>query len=242
MEKLPPIPSPPGTAFREFRVKVVPALAFVVVLGFTVWMWRHQAGPTNLVGEVEMRRAVLTSVQPGRVARLLVEPLQAVTNNQPVVELVPADLSPVEAEASPGQARPEPIRHQLHPVILTSPIDGFVSVIHRQPGENTVAGEPLVTISASRGQHIVAFIRQPVEQIPATNQVVEVRSRAVGRDAGIARVLRVGRQMELILPELLPVKPAGNQTPEYGLPLLVSLPEGFAAVPGEILDLRLVSP
>lgn len=373
MEKLPPIPSPPGTAFREFRVNVLPALAFLVVLGVTVWLWGVQVGPTNLVGEVEMRRAVLTSVHPGRVARLLVAPLQPVTNNQPVVELVPspADLRFLEAQASLGRTRLEQIRlavepkirrennrinftqlrldwlservglaaaearlayheaeherrlslytaslqgtngfgvtseselqiakrdldalraeiaqrrvlvqeiaasidtlepedrrideqlpksvamvleteeqalqlvnERLQPVLLTSPLDGFVSLIHRQPGENTLAGEPLVTISASRAEHIIAFVRQPVEDLPATNQVVEIRTRSTRRQAAVARVLRVGTQMEPILPELLPLKPAGNQVVEYGLPLLVSLPEGFRAIPGEVLDLRLVS-
>lgn len=373
MEKLPPIPTPPGTAFREFRVNVVPALAFLVVLGFTAWMWRVQVGPTNLVGEVEMRRAVLSSVHPGRVARVLVAPLQTVTNNQPVVELTPspADLLFLEAQASLGRTRLEQIRlaveprirrennrinstqlrldwlservglaeaearlayheaelerrlrlytaslqgtnsfgvtseaelqvaqrdldalraeisqrrvlvqeiaasidalepedrrideqlpksaamaleaeeqsirlvnERLQPVLLTSPLDGFVSLIHHQIGENTLAGEPLVTISASRAEHIIAFVRQPVEDLPATNQVVEVRTRSARRGGAVARVLRVGTQMEPILPELLPLKPAGNQTIEYGLPLLVSLPEGFPAIPGEILDLRFVS-
>ncbi|MFM7100719.1 MAG: HlyD family secretion protein [Verrucomicrobiota bacterium] len=370
MENLPPIPSPPGTAFREFRVNVLPALAFLVVLGFTVWLWRNQVGPANLVGEVEMRRAVLTSVQPGRVMRVLVEPLQAVTNSQPVVEMVPADLKFLEAQASLGQARLDQIRlavdpkirrennrinftqlrldwlservdlaaaearlayyeaehdrrlrlytaslrgtngfgvtseadlqiaqrdldalraeivqrrllveeisetigtlepedrrideqlpkavamaleaeeralalvnEQLKPVLLTSPMDGFVSAIHRLPGENAVAGEPLVTISASRAQHIVAYLRQPVEEVPAADQGVEVRTRSVRREAAVGRVVRVGRQLEPILPELLPPRPSSSAAPEYGLPLLVSLPEGLTALPGEIVDLRLV--
>ena len=35
MEKLPRIPSPPGTAFREIRARYVPFLAFACVMAAT---------------------------------------------------------------------------------------------------------------------------------------------------------------------------------------------------------------
>ena len=57
MEKLPQIPSPPGTAFREFRITVMPFLTFAAVLAATVILWRQYVGPSSMVGEVLRARA-----------------------------------------------------------------------------------------------------------------------------------------------------------------------------------------
>jgi multidrug resistance efflux pump len=129
---------------------------------------------------------------------------------------------------------------RLVPVSLVAPIDGVVSVVHRRGGENVLPGEPIVTVSALRGDRVVAFLRQPLNEEPTTNTVVEVRSRSLKRNFGQGRVVAVGSQMEPIFPELV----SGRTTPnavEYGLPVLVSLPPEVAARPGEIVDLRSIA-
>jgi hypothetical protein len=126
---------------------------------------------------------------------------------------------------------------QLAPVSLTAPIDAVVSIVHRRGGENVLAGEPIVTLSALRGDRVVAFLRQPLNLEPTTNTLVEVRSRSLERAIGQGRVVAVGTQMEPILPQLLPGRSNPN-VPEYGLPILVSLPPEVPARPGEIVDLR----
>ncbi len=45
MDKLPRIPSPPGTVWREFRVTVMPYIVFAAVLGLTAVTWRSDVGP-----------------------------------------------------------------------------------------------------------------------------------------------------------------------------------------------------
>jgi len=367
-ERLPRIPSPPGTAFREFRVRFLPAIAFAAVLSGTVVTWQSYVAPSNWVGEVETVRSVVSSTQPGRLAELAVGHLQQVSAGDVLARVLPADAELVDAQVSLTRARmmflregvdarvrqqnnrinftqlkldwldqkvevatqrarlnqleaevvrakkavegvstggtaatpfgsvadlqlaeanygaalaetaereklvqeieatmaqlapdevklnediPQALRSavavqeqelrmleaRLAPVSLVAPIDGVVSVVHRRGGENVLPGEPIVTISALRGDRVVAFLRQPLNEEPTTNMVVEVRSRSLKRNFGQGRVVAIGSQMEPILPELLPGKTTPNVL-EYGLPVLVSLPPEVAARPGEIVDLR----
>ena len=80
---------------------------------------------------------------------------------------------------------------------------------------------------------------------------VEVRARGGQREVGVGEVLRVGSQLEPISASMLP-RPAGNSMGsgsgsgsgpvETGLPVLVSLPSNLALYPGEVVDLRVLTP
>ncbi len=368
-EKLPVIPSPAGTAFREFRIRFLPAIAFASVLTLTVVTWQNYVAPSNLVGEVESIRSVITSTQPGRLAELTVSHLQQVRAGDLIARVMPSDPQLVDVQVSLTRARMGFLREgvdarvrqqnnrlnfaqlkldwldqrvelaarkarlgqleaellrsrramegvgtgpdgktipfgsvaelqlaeanynsavaetserekliseiestmnqlapddaklsedipnalksavavqeqelklleaRLAPVSLTAPMDSVVSVVHRRGGENVLAGEPIVTLSAVRGDRVVAFLRQPLNLEPTTNTLVEVRSRSLDRSIGQGRVLAVGTQMEPIYQQLIPGR-ANPGAPEYGLPILVSLPMEVKAHPGEIVDLR----
>ncbi|HTH46776.1 MAG TPA: hypothetical protein VMB21_04645 [Candidatus Limnocylindria bacterium] len=125
---------------------------------------------------------------------------------------------------------------ELAPVTFTAPMDAFVSSITHREGENVTAGEPIMVLSAINSERIIAYLRQPMTTEPHVDQAVEIRARSHRRDLAQGRILSVGGQMETILPELLPAKPV-NGAPEFGLPILVSLPPGFKVLPGEIVDL-----
>lgn len=139
------------------------------------------------------------------------------------------------------------IESQMMPVELLAPFDGVVSVVHRWSGETVQAGEPILTVSQEKPTRVVAFVRQPVHLQARTGMKVEVRSRAGNREAGIGEVIRVGSQLEPIFPGLLPRNASassgsGGVTAENGLPILVSLPGNLSVYPGEIIDLRVVTP
>ena len=367
MERLPPIPSPPGTAFREFRVNIAPVLVFSLLFGLTAFLWRSYVGPAALVGEAEVRRSLVTSTQPGRIARLLVASLEKVDAGQPVAEVLHADPRMLQAQAELSRARLEFVRSgieprlrrdnnqinylnlrldwmrdrvdlatlkaqlafhefeyervkrlqgtnttgfpissifdlqvaerdlaalrariaeqgqlvdqmgesmshldpalaeedddlsgsvkaalaveeqalvsiedQLRPIPLTAPMGGFISVVHRRDGENVLAGEPILTISADRAEHIIAYVRQPFTTEPSPGQRLTLRSRGRGGQAAEAQVVRIGSHLEPILPELIPLRPGGSSTVEYGLPILVNIPDGFRILPGEMVDLHLL--
>ena len=364
MEMLPPIPSPPGTAFREFRITVLPFITFTVVLGLTIFTWLGYVGPGSLVGEVQTTRSIVSSTLPARISVLKVRLLDPVTAGQPVVEIVTADPRLIESQVALSRARLEYVRvsvepklrkennliayvklrldwlheradlasqraqlvfwegeverlrqlaritnstpyisvsdleraesqaaslrgavtelstlvretstsmehfdpeekklddeipaaiqaaivveqraldaieTQLHPVTLLAPIDGIVSAVNRNAGESVLAGDPIVTISAAKSERILAFVRQPLRIEVHPGMAVEVRARSFPREIHEGKVLRVGNQMEAILPELLPPRMGGGTITEYGRPILVSVPGGLHILPGEIVDLR----
>jgi len=117
MEKLPPIPSPPGTAFREFRIGILPYLVFLGAVGLTIYSWKNYVGPSALIGEVQMLRSVVSATQPSRLTQLKVSLLDRVTVGQPLAELVAADPRYLEAQASLSRARLEFVRVQIEPKI-----------------------------------------------------------------------------------------------------------------------------
>ena len=364
MEKLPPIPSPPGTVWREFRVRGLPVVVFLLVLSVTVVTWRNYIGPSTLVGEVESIRASVGAPQAGRVVQLSVHAMERVSKgqvlgmvatadprvlqanlavirariellrtspvpelriennrvnyeglrltwmqnrvnlaiarsklffvegeykraqelfNQPgsglvsqsqldqaksnldsvraqiaeqtkVIEETDAAVAAVRPAALPSSTNGEPsavraaafveeknielAEAQLAPVPLLSPIDGIISAVLHREGESIPAGEPVLTVSALSADRIIAFIRQPLNFEARKDLPVEVRARSVHRTLGTGRILAVGTQLEPILGQLLPIRPGGGSTVEYGLPILVSIPPGLKILPGEIVDLR----
>jgi len=367
MDKMPVIPSPPGTTFREFRHGVLPYLVFATVLVATVLFWRQYVGPSAWVGEVQMIRSQVTAPQDSRISKLLVGPLDRVIAGQPVVEIVAVDPKYIEAQSALTRARLEFLRltvepklrkeailinysqlrldwlrqrvelagmraqlaffeaeadrmtrlarltnatpfvsvqelqaaerdlgtlksrieeqqvgvdlverllaklgsdeqrleeddefpasvraalgveqraleaieAQLQPRMLVAPMDGFVSGVLRNPGESVVSGEPILTISGTRAERIVAYMRQPLRVQPQVGMMIEVRARSFSRVAALAEVLNVGGQMEPILPELMPPRAGANSLVEYGLPVVIGVPAELSLVPGEIVDLRL---
>jgi multidrug resistance efflux pump len=134
----------------------------------------------------------------------------------------------------------EALEAQLRPVTLLAPMDGFVSLINRRTGENVQAGEPILTISSGRSNQIIAYLRLPFHHVPEAGQVVEVRSRPLAKGKALSEIVRVGNQLEPVLPELLPRRP-NNQLIEYGLPVLVQLPPQLPLVPGELVDIHWVN-
>jgi multidrug resistance efflux pump len=141
------------------------------------------------------------------------------------------------------------LESQMMPIDLVAPFDGMVSVVHRWSGETIQAGEPILTVSQEKPSRVVSFIRQPIQVQTQPGMKVEVRARGGKREIGVGEVLRVGSQLEPISPSLLPRTsgmPAGGNsggsTIENGLPVLVSLPANLTLYPGEVVDLRVVTP
>lgn len=113
--KLPPIPSPPGTAFREFRINVMPALVFGAVLAATAYVWRGYVGPSTWVGEAESSRAIVSCPQSGRVVQLKVGPLQKVSAGEPLVQILTTDPRILEAQLALSKARIDFVRFTVDP-------------------------------------------------------------------------------------------------------------------------------
>lgn len=125
------------------------------------------------------------------------------------------------------------------PVILYAPIDGVISQIYRQAGENISDGVSVLLIEAAKPERIVAYLRQPVSFEPKVGDAVEVRTRSLKRQIGRSQINHVGAQFEPITNVLATMRP-GSVT-DYGLPIEISLPPGLNVLPGEIVDVSIVA-
>lgn len=122
------------------------------------------------------------------------------------------------------------------PRILVAPIAGRVSAIIKRAGEKVVRGEPILTISAPTSDRVIGYIRQPVNTVPTTNDLVKVRTRSQRRLIADCKIVHVGPSMEPINPALLSMD---VQHAEMGLPILVALPSQVRLIPGEFVDLSI---
>ncbi len=126
----------------------------------------------------------------------------------------------------------------MEPVTLVAPMDGMVSMVCHQAGENVTDREPLLTIVGSQPERIVAYLRQPISFEPKVGDQVVVRTRNQQRVASLAQINNVGLQFEAITNALAMVRPGGLT--DFGLPVEISLPPGLKVRPGELVDLSVV--
>lgn len=133
-------------------------------------------------------------------------------------------------------AKEKELSMMLEPLPMTAPRSGVVSTVFKRNGEKILRGEPILIISSTKGEHIIAYLRQPVTKVPAVNDKVDIHTRSRQRVHAEGQVLMVGAQMELINPTLLSMD---SNYVELGLPVLISLPPGLNVRPGEPVDLHI---
>jgi len=127
----------------------------------------------------------------------------------------------------------------LSPRVVRAPIDGIVSTIFHRAGEAVNAGQPIVAIATLSPARIVGYLRPPLSTRPAVGTEVQVRTRGWRREAGRAKVLEVGTQLESVPATLL--GPINFANIVQGLPVDISLPANLTILPGELVDITLPS-
>jgi multidrug resistance efflux pump len=133
-------------------------------------------------------------------------------------------------------AQQEALSLQNKPINLKAPVDGMVSLIFKQPGEKLVRGTPILTLSPLTSTRIIGHLRQPINRVPTTNDLVVIRSRSSPHRTASAAILKIGTQLEPINPFL--ISPDGIRQ-EIGLPILVAIPPELQLRPGEYVDLSI---
>lgn len=127
--------------------------------------------------------------------------------------------------------------HQAGDTLLRAPISGLVTKVPLPNGANIRAGDSLITISSEQPEHIIGFVRQPIAFEPKEGDQVVVRTRRNNRQAGEARIIKVGARLEFFTQSL---RVRGfDSSQERGLPVLISLPPGLSLHPGELVDLAI---
>jgi multidrug resistance efflux pump len=117
---------------------------------------------------------------------------------------------------------------------ITAPVSGTVSKVHLRPGQLARAGDPIMEISADGAGYVVSYLREEQQYIqPAPAMPVEVRPRNNPKHVVRATVDTVGAQVEAV-----PARQLRDQrTPEWGLPVRVTIPPDADLLPGEIVNL-----
>ena len=111
-EPLPPIPVPPALRWREFRVRFLPVLLFMLAVGGVALIWERNVSAPMFVGAVEGRSAHVASPYAAKILRLNVDRFQTVTKGTPLAVLEPTDpriaLSVVQSELDILRAKLDP--------------------------------------------------------------------------------------------------------------------------------------
>ncbi|MCP5516407.1 MAG: hypothetical protein H7A45_04015 [Verrucomicrobiales bacterium] len=159
----------------------------------------------------------------------------------------------LDAELALQESRIRLAEAELQPLTLTAPMDGVVSMIYCRAGENILAGELVLTITATQADRIHAFVMPPWRERPQVGMTLEVVRRSLRRETALAQVTHVGEHLDAVPANLLTLvnsrglgldnlapTDAGGQPVELGLPVLLTLPPELGLLPGEMVDLRWV--
>lgn len=120
---------------------------------------------------------------------------------------------------------------KLDSLEIKSPISGTVTQIHARPGQYIQAGHPILEVASERGTSIVAFIRAEQQILPREGMEVEVRTASDPYHAHAAKVESVAGQYDSVPTRLL----RDPKTPEWGIPVRVTLPQDVSVRPGELV-------
>ena len=354
---LAPIPIPLRRRWREFRIRVLPAVTFFVAGAVAVSIWRSQLGAPTLEGQADAVVAAVSSPEAGSLTQLRVARFQSVREGEAVAVILPnasgAPLTLIRAEIELLRARLDPVlgrqqnatdserlrlewlvqradlaearvelaraenaltrdetlfksqvisadlydaslkardglqavvtekqrlvdeiqqgldrlrglgetepstsaadatialfklqetrlkalEQSLQVITLFAPIDGMVSAVHHQTGENITDGDPIVSIAATKSTQIIGYLRQPFPVEPHVGMAVEVRTRSRPQRVASAQVAHIGAQMEQMTNGMMLAR---NDRPlEFGLPIAFGLPAELNLRPGEVVDLVL---
>ena len=97
-ESLPPIPTPAGQRWREFRIRALPLLVFVCILAALFLTWSTYIQPVSIVGLVETNVVNVLTTQPGLLNDLVLNRFDEVTKGQIIGTVAPFDEEQINAE------------------------------------------------------------------------------------------------------------------------------------------------
>jgi multidrug resistance efflux pump len=135
-------------------------------------------------------------------------------------------------------------------VELKSPIDGMVIPIsvretdaaHQRPGEQVLrrtgevvrAGDAILAVAQTAPTEIVAYVNEQQLGLLKEKTPVELVKTTTPAQITRSQVQRIGPTMEL-MPQRLWRSP---NIPQWGRPVLIDIPPGFALIPGEVVGIR----
>ncbi|HTG45666.1 MAG TPA: HlyD family efflux transporter periplasmic adaptor subunit, partial [Verrucomicrobiae bacterium] len=127
------------------------------------------------------------------------------------------------------------------PLLIEAPISGVITEVLRRPGENVMAGDPILTISSKQSDRIVGYLRAPLALQPKPGMIVQIRARNASRTQADARISGVGAGFQIITNQAL-LRLSG--VVEMGLPVAITIPDALKdqLLPGELADITIQQP
>jgi multidrug resistance efflux pump len=125
MDPLPTIPTPASMYWREFRIRFLPVIAFIGIVGTVVVLWRNAGISSYLAGVAEGVRSTVTSPQVGVLHQLNVQPYQMVQAGDPIAIILPKDP---RVEMDLIQSQIQLARLRLQPSVAEQNAMNFESV------------------------------------------------------------------------------------------------------------------
>jgi multidrug resistance efflux pump len=166
------------------------------------------------------------------------EKQSAETRLHQLPKFLPADvakeLAPIAAATQVEQAKIHEVEVAINRLVIRAPahFHGMICAINRWPQTAVRAGDSIVTLGSDERRYIVSYVRQEQHVDPKVGMDVDVRKRAAISPTVRAVVEQVGPQLELIPLHLC----RDPKFPEWGLPVRITLPEGFPGHPGELFE------
>jgi len=151
---------------------------------------------------------------------------------------VPTLLQPLMKNINVQQARIQQISERRKLLALRAPLSGKVSRIFHRTGETVLSGDPLMSITDSQSERVLAYVDEQAAHSMQVGSGVEVSSRDRPKRIVTANILRVNSRIEEF-----PIRLRRNPLlPQWGLSILVgNIPAGVF-YPGEVLNVRIMSP
>lgn len=144
-------------------------------------------------------------------------------------------LAPIRQALNVQEALISGIKQRRAMLVLTAPVSGQISRIFHHPGETVLAGDPILAMTDTSSQRVLAYVDE--RSAGQIQEGSEVRLQSQGRPERIAtaRVARAGTAFQE-LPISLRLTPI---LPEWGFPVLIGdIPRGVF-LPGERLSVRI---
>lgn len=213
------VPIPWKVHWQRSRYQIVPIVMVVASVLLAVRLWQRQNLRVAGVGEVSAVEARVLSPSEGVLSPVEGKRLalyESVVAGQPVAAL----------RKWPGNGPDAAV-----PVV--APISGKIVSVNRVVGQTVRAGDVVMVIAAERGQYVMTYVPPESGLRLEAGMAVDVRLRGSGRKRAVARVERVGPQIEPMPAHQV----RAPRSKDWGLPAILALPPGFDARPGELVDL-----
>ncbi|MFO1496969.1 MAG: biotin/lipoyl-binding protein [Verrucomicrobiota bacterium] len=117
MDQLNPIPTPPAQLWREFRVRLVPAVLFIGAAIGVATMWRNNVAAPSFVGEVEAVQSNISSPKAGKLSQLNATRLQRVKAGDVIAQVITTDPEILQSSLAVIEAEIRLLRVNLEPVL-----------------------------------------------------------------------------------------------------------------------------